>query len=976
MGDDIIETLWREFGIESEEHLDLIEPILGRAADAATPPEDIAQLFRSFHTVKGLARAMDVKAMEGLSHHSENILGVVRDGRAELAGPVVDALLRAVDALRHMREQAIDKRGDVAADDALLGQLQTIYAGLQSGQAPVSARADTMAPPATAIPAAPPSAELPTSSVPLHEDTELLSFLADTMREQLPVIADAISGDLDAERRTAVLDAADMLANATEQMGFELFAENLRQLPDALPAEGAGGDGPDPALVALLDEIRAQAAIVGEAIGGDAGAAALGAAMAERLKAGIESALAELDDVAAVLADGLSEGDESGIAEEIAARAGRARAVLGASGAERAARLLSQLEDAFQRMTTREVVPSEALAAASRAALAAVSHAKGADLSEERARPLAEGLRLALAGPPPGEGASGLGQLPIKPELVEILTTEQIEEILAAVKAGTHLYEITVMLDGDVEAGNRFIAWLEEGARPITNRTLLSEESSAFEFLVLADLPRDDVERRIAEIDPAGACVSAAFELGADGGTTPLLLPGRPAEAVATPGAAEARGGGDRGQSANILRVTSETLDKLMAEIGSALVLATSAALSTGDKDNDVALGQLRRFLDQTESDDADDLRTALERVTATHILARDLTKRLETALLTLHGDALELRVVPVDTVLRRLPRVVRDLVKQQGKRVRLDIEGGEVRIDKSIVEQLADSLLHMVRNAIDHGIELPADRRAAGKSEEARLLIRAAQRGSEIAIEVGDNGRGLDVDRIRATAVKRGLLTEIEAQALPPDEAMRLIFRPGFSTAAQVTETSGRGVGMDVVQTAAIRLGGRVDIRSRKGEGTTFTLRLPLSAALQNALLIESQGQMLAIPDRHLAEIVRADEGEARRVAGQRGILLRDRFLPVFPIEKLLGRADVDDPGQRPIVVLTNGRERIGIAVDRLHRRQELFLKELHPRLARIPGVGGATILGDGSVVLVLDGDGLLHLARRHTAEAARLAN
>jgi chemotaxis protein histidine kinase CheA len=281
--------------------------------------------------------------------------------------------------------------------------------------------------------------------------------------------------------------------------------------------------------------------------------------------------------------------------------------------------------------------------------------------------------------------------------------------------------------------------------------------------------------------------------------------------------------------------------------------------------------------------------------------------------------------------------------------------------------------MLHMVRNAVDHGIETPDERRAAGKPERARLTLSAAQRGSEIAIEIGDDGRGLDGAAIRAKAVDRGLVTAARAANLDDAEAFQFIFAAGLSTAAAITETSGRGVGMDVVLTTVRRFGGDIAIRSERGNGTVFTLTLPVSAALQNALIVRVADQSLAIPERNVAAVTEVEPSAIRRIGTERSILYRQAALPLYDLGALLGMAD-QASGKRaaaqPVIVASNGRHLVGFEVAAIEHRQELLLRDLHPLLAQFPGIGGASVLGDGRVVLVLDGDELIQLAARGVAQ------
>jgi chemotaxis protein histidine kinase CheA len=249
-----------------------------------------------------------------------------------------------------------------------------------------------------------------------------------------------------------------------------------------------------------------------------------------------------------------------------------------------------------------------------------------------------------------------------------------------------------------------------------------------------------------------------------------------------------------------------------------------------------------------------------------------------------------------------------------------------------------------------------------------ATLHLAAVSRGNRVEIEITDDGSGIDVERIRRKAVDRGLVGAAEAARLSSGDVIDFIFAPGFSTAEQVSETSGRGVGMDVVRTNVLRLGGQISVNTRPGQGTTVLLQLPLSAAIQRVLMVEVAGRILAIPERFLSEIHEVDADSYQLVRGRPAILLRDKYLPVFRLTDLLGFTQVGENEscftRRPLVVLARGRQRIGVEIERLHRRQELFIREIHPQLAAIPGVGGASISGDGKVVLIVDGDDLFGLA------------
>lgn len=322
-----------------------------------------------------------------------------------------------------------------------------------------------------------------------------------------------------------------------------------------------------------------------------------------------------------------------------------------------------------------------------------------------------------------------------------------------------------------------------------------------------------------------------------------------------------------------------------------------------------------------------------------------------------LQDEVMHLRMVPISNVFTRFPRLVRDLAQKTGKSVRLDVEGQDTELDRSLAEAIQDPLVHLLRNAVDHGIELPEERVRHGKPAVGvvRLTARHAQGRLEIVVE--DDGQGIDTERLKAGAVTKGLLSEQEARALPYEKALALIFRSGLSTAKSVSEISGRGVGMDIVENNVERVGGSIAVHSVPGEGTSFRLELPLTLAIVPALLVEQSGLILAFPLISVVEALSLNPAEVQSVHGQTAILLRDQFLPVLDLGGALGLEGEGGPTASPYcVVLESNRKRLGVMVEDLLGREELVVKPIGPVLGKVPGVSGGAILGDGQVALVAD--------------------
>jgi two-component system chemotaxis sensor kinase CheA len=333
-----------------------------------------------------------------------------------------------------------------------------------------------------------------------------------------------------------------------------------------------------------------------------------------------------------------------------------------------------------------------------------------------------------------------------------------------------------------------------------------------------------------------------------------------------------------------------------------------------------------------------------------------------------IQASVLGIRMVPVKTIFSKFPRMLRDLAKASGKKIDLQLVGEDTEIDKSIIEELGDPMIHLIRNSADHGIELPADRVKSGKPEVGTVILRARHEGDSVVVEIEDDGKGIDPAVIRAKAVEKGLMTQERGDAMPDEEVVELIFAPGFSTAAKVTDISGRGVGMDVVRSNVRKLNGRVGVRSTVGKGSIFTIKLPLTLAIIDALLVKSGNQVFALPGTSVEETLIVPPETISHLTSRQAINLRGEVLGVCRLKQLLKSAapgnEADEADGLSVVVVSAGGRRMGIIVDSFVRRQEVVIKPLAPYLASLPGISGASIMGDGGVVLILDPAELLQLA------------
>jgi two-component system chemotaxis sensor kinase CheA len=489
---------------------------------------------------------------------------------------------------------------------------------------------------------------------------------------------------------------------------------------------------------------------------------------------------------------------------------------------------------------------------------------------------------------------------------------------------------------------------------------MVAQELEGVGDLIKSDPPADRIESGEVEggvtlwiaadgepdLDAVRALVLGVSEVAA-AAVAPVAPAAAAAVAVAAEAEAEAappdraadrerreRSAGEHRQAGKVstVRVGTDRLDALMNLMGEMVIQRTRLAQLSAEHD----LG---------------DLRGAVEDMTR-------VTNDLQSLIM-------QVRMMAVDAVFMRFPRMVRDLANTLGKRLDLQISGEDTELDRTVIDGLGDPLVHMLRNAVDHGLESPEDRVAAGKDPVGVIRLSARHAGNSVVIEVRDDGRGIDPEALRASVVRKGLMDRAAADALSDQEAIDLIFLPGFSTAAQTTDVSGRGVGMDAVRTAITELNGEVTIRSALGEGSVFTIRLPLTLAIIQALLVEAGAdlrggpQVWAVPLEAIEETVIVDPADTRPVGGRPCMVLRDSVVPLVWLRDCLSLAGAPaDEGGAPIevVVVRSGANRLGLVVDGLAGKQDVVIKHLPGFLGDVAGVAGATILGDGSVALIVD--------------------
>ncbi|WFU35028.1 hybrid sensor histidine kinase/response regulator [Bradyrhizobium brasilense] len=537
--------------------------------------------------------------------------------------------------------------------------------------------------------------------------------------------------------------------------------------------------------------------------------------------------------------------------------------------------------------------------------------------------------------------------MPVKAEAVTLILSsiDRIKEILAGLEATEAEPEgndrdLIDQLEAMVEHGMAAMAAGEAAAEedvPVVEAPPVQANMTEGTLVVQTlerplrpgEVSLDELERAFRETETEVAAPAPAVKLA------PAAAAAEPAEAAKKPArkaAGEDVQEGDKIANQSI-RVNVDTLEHLMTMV-SELVLTRNQLLEISRRNEDT------------------EFKVPLQRLS-------NVTAELQ-------EGVMKTRMQPIGNAWQKLPRIVRDLSGELGKQIELEMHGADTELDRQVLDLIKDPLTHMVRNSADHGLETTAERVAAGKPEQGTIRLSAYHEGGHIIICIADNGRGLNTERIKAKALQNGLVTEAELEKMTEAQIHKFIFAPGFSTAAQVTSVSGRGVGMDVVRTNIDQIGGTIDIKSVAGEGASVTIKIPLTLAIVSALIVEAGGDRFAIPQLSVVELVRAranSEHRIERIKDTAVLRLRNKLLPLIHLKKLLkidDGATTTDAENGFIVVTQVGSQTFGIVVDGVFHTEEIVVKPMSTKLRHIDMFSGNTILGDGAVIMIIDPNGI----------------
>jgi two-component system chemotaxis sensor kinase CheA len=536
------------------------------------------------------------------------------------------------------------------------------------------------------------------------------------------------------------------------------------------------------------------------------------------------------------------------------------------------------------------------------------------------------------------------------------LSDKERENVTAAKEAGAHIYGVTVTVQKEclLKAARAFLVFraAEESGdilvyRPSSQDIEDERFEQDFSFYVASSEPFEKIQKAIAnvseiesvcgeELNDFSAPTEAPKEEKAaetkeetKPAPKPETKPAPKAAEAQKPGAAAAKKtGGGKPATNRTVRVDIEKLDALMNQV-SELIIAKNSLVSISSSEEDGIKNQ--GFHEQIEY---------LERITT-----------------SLHESVMKVRMVPIESVVNKFPRMIRDLSRTLDKKMELTMTGEDTELDRTVVDQIGDPLQHLLRNSADHGLEDTAVRIERGKPEVGQIFLNAYQEGNNVIIQVGDDGNGIDTESVKAKAIERGLVTPEQAEQLTQKEIINFLFMPSFSMAKKITDISGRGVGLDVVKSNIEQLGGDVEVKTQLGEGTTFTVRLPLTLAIIQALMVEVRGEKYAIALASIANIENVPIDQIKYVEAKEVIHLRGSVIPLVRLDQLL---DIppreEEPESLTVVIVKRGDSQVGLVVDDLMGQQEIVIKSLGKYISGNKLISGATILGDGEVALILD--------------------
>ncbi len=976
----IDQEMWQDFVVEAEENMQELEPNLLLLEQDPENTSLLNDCFRNMHSIKGAANYMGLENTATLSHRMENLFDHVRQGDITLDENAMNVLFDGLDRVKQLVREVSDDHEEKSSIDDILQELEAIISGENSADS-VSSHGQGADEAQTGDPAAEEALSEP------EDDAELLAIFSEELLSRMQQL-EKLEAPVD---KGVVQEILQDMIRVTNYIGIDALLSGLEKEADRFMSSGAEGAVEKEELQALLGRI--------------------GPLFSSHLGEGFLSSSPEPADTIGLA----GEEDEElyRIFLEFVQEEGRPLANI---PDEPDSRWLESCRAAVEKLTAsahymdyHDVVSlleewDERLVEA----LSSITEDQpfnGEPLRRLWARFCAmlpglenyiepvQGMEATGEGENSGAGAATNGQsveespghesadaavasdaFDFADDMFEGLDFEYSNETQISENASEHEHsESETSREADSFHGidsaldNMFDQALPENAQEKAMENLVENAE-----VIRADDTSDSISHDTGH-DAAGSMpeegadvsVNKADDAAVPAGPGPQSPFSPPGPAAAAPSAGPAQPRSSSRETSKLVRVDLAKVEGLLEDVGELVVLRAAMLQITDDMKE-----LYSRWLDERQLSSAE-----LKPLKQIMIRTSEQTATLEKVVHQLQDGVMKMRMLPVGTLFNRYPRMIRDLSRKLGKKVDLRIYGEGTALDKRVIEHITDPLQHIVRNAVDHGIETPDVRERQGKAAAGTLTLNAGQEGNFVVITISDDGRGLDREAIIQKAVSNGIINGETARTMSDERVWNMIFLPGISTASRVSDTSGRGVGMDVVKNNIERLGGQISVTSSPGRGTSITLRIPLTLAIIQTLLVRVGDQNMAIPLSAVQETFRIYADEISSIEGFEMISLRQETLPLIRLGRVFRGTGAEENPEKLFVVRVKMQElEAGLAVDRFVGQQEVVIKPLADYLTDQPGFSGATILGDGTVALILDIPAVLERARSFTQKRQQL--
>ncbi|NOY30180.1 MAG: chemotaxis protein CheA [Planctomycetes bacterium] len=897
--------------------------------DSAHCDDDLMnEMFRGAHSLKGLSGMLGLDNINTLTHKVENIFDAARNDQLTLNGEVVELIFQSIDKLTGMIDGLKDSSSSPVDCKQVLGKIEEVLQGADAEHVQVSAADTEQAfakmqeeaaaaaepPAATAIPSKKPE-EVPDHFADIVDETEVspkyLAIFLDESEEALDVIDELLMEKVSVKSTESLMIQCHKIKGSAASLGLRRATKLAHFMED------------------LLQELlQAKRDLTDE--------------MTEAMLRCTEA----LRDYVSSLRSGETQ--------------------------------TSNFHEAYDSLVVSQLAPDEN------------PPEKQADTEEHtkehtEVEPMSDARRKEVAASAPHGGLNWVVQVALEPDLpLPGLKASLIHDRLCDLGSVFYCDPPDSELQDLATLNNLTLGITTEEDQETIHKKLQMAGIASLrcETLQAAELPSPaDSPAPVEEVNPS----------------LPEPAPTQPEKSPVTE---------KTKKPVETLRVDIERLDHLMnlagqlvinkarfSQIGQGLKRLTKSKQASHSLANVFGIvGRMSQELEEKHDDcsqpldlaslrsqnrrmrsDLELIQREMEQFSQARIMINDLNEavhQLDRVTEGIQKTIMDTRMVAIGPLFRRFKRVIRDITRSNGKDIHLDIRGENTELDKRMIDELGDPLIHMIRNCVDHGIESPEDREAAGKPRQGTVTLDAFHRGNSILIEIRDDGKGLDAEKIRQKAIDKGLLSAADAEKLTTHQVFQLIWEPGLSTAEKVTEVSGRGMGMDIVRTKIEEISGAVELNSQVGEGTTITIKLPLTLAILPSLLVEIEGDVIAMPVESVSEIVRINEEDLSTVHGMKTASVRDRIVSVTSLAELFCwnqpprlHRDVESEEQSLVILGSDGVE-VGLIADRLLGEEDIVIKSLAENYRNVEGIAGASILGDGRVSLILDVGVLLEMS------------